>query len=522
MFKNEPFTDFAVAANRQKFQGELDALDSKIKGGGLSASPVVAGKELSGASTYERIDPATDNVVVGRTKLATIADADQAVQSLLTGFPRWRATPFQERARIIRAAGDEMARRKFELNALIVRESGKPWGEADGDTAEAIDFCRYYADEMLRLGPPQKMGEIPGEDNRYFYEPRGIGVIISPWNFPLAIACGMTTAALVSGNCAILKPAQQTSLIAARLAEILYAAGVPQDVLAFLPGSGSAVGNHLVNHPAVDYICFTGSKEVGLQIINKASVVLPGQRNVKRVVAEMGGKNAIIVDSDADLDEVIKGVIQSAFGFAGQKCSACSRLVVVGDAYEPLLERLRHAAGDIIVGNPSESGTFLPPVIDKGAQGKIMEYVQYGQQNHKALFQGQVPKAGCFVPASIFRDVPTSSRLWKEEIFGPVLACTQARDFDEAIKLANDSEYALTGGVFSRSPKNLEKAREEFRVGNLYINRKCTGALVYRQPFGGSRMSGVGSKAGGPDYLIQFMEPRTVTENTMRRGFAPA
>lgn len=521
MFLNEPFSDFGISANSDAMSAALKRLDAKIAQGELRAVPIVAGTPCAGEEDYSSTDPASPEVTLGRVRFASIDEAESALENLQQGFPAWRDTAFEKRAEIIRAAGVRMRENKFDLAALIVREAGKNWREADADVAEAIDFCEYYAEEMLRLGPPQKMGSVMGEENQYFYQPRGIGVVISPWNFPLAIACGMTVAGLVTGNCVVLKPSEQTSLIASELARILYECGVPKNVFAFLPGRGEKIGAHMVDSAKVDYICFTGSKAVGLHIIEAASEVKEGQRNVKRVVAEMGGKNAIVVDEDADLDEAIKGVLQSAFGFAGQKCSACSRAIIVGTAYDTFIERLKNAAGDLIVGLPKERSTFLSPVIDEEAKSRILKMIDQGKSQDELLFQGKVPENGNFIPITIFKDVKPSSKLWSDEIFGPVLGCTKAKDFDQAIKLANDSAYALTGAVYSRSPKNIEKARKDFRVGNLYINRGSTGALVYRQPFGGFKMSGVGSKAGGPDYLIQFMEPRVVTENTMRRGFAP-
>lgn len=521
MFKNEALLDFGIAQNRENTQKALNELDTKIKSATLIAHPIVAGKTLKGEEIYQRFDPCNKEVLLGQTSFASISQTEQALDALTLAFPKWSNTPYTERAAILKRAAAIMQQRKFEISALITREAGKPWAEADGETAEAIDFCSYYADEILRLGPTQKMGSAPGEENTYFYQARGVGVVISPWNFPFAISCGMTVAGLVTGNTVALKPSEQTSLCAALLVEILYQAGIPKEALAFLPGKGELIGAHMVASPKVDFICFTGSKGVGLEIIHKASKVIPTQRNVKRVVAEMGGKNAIIIDEDADPDEAIKGVLASTFGYAGQKCSACSRLIIVGALYEQILARLKHAAADIIVGAACESASFLPAVIDQETQERLLKSILEAEKESTLLFKGQVPNSGYFVPATIFRDVKTSSKLWREELFGPVLACTKAADFTEALELANDSEYALTGGVYSRSPKNLDRARLEFKVGNLYINRKITGALVYRQPFGGFKMSGIGSKAGGPDYLIQFMEPRTISENTMRRGFAP-
>ena len=520
MFKNEPLTDFSEERARIEFQNALSALDARIKSGQLRATALIDGKVNTSPKTIASLDPSSPEIVVGTVELASEQHVAATLESLQNGFPAWRDTPFAERARLIREIGLRIRARKFEFAALLVREAGKTWREADGDVAEAIDFCEYYAAEMLRLGPPIRTQDVPGEENNYFYQPRGVCVVIAPWNFPLAIACGMVVASLVTGNTTVLKPSEQTSIIAAEFSKLVLEVGIPANAYAFLPGVGEEIGRLLVNSPAVDMICFTGSKSVGLEIIEKAGRTLPGQRNVKRVIAEMGGKNAIIVDADADLDEAIKGVRQSAFGFAGQKCSACSRLIVVGDAYEPFLKRFAEAVGDIISGPAADSASFLGPVIDHESQSRILKTIQDVPNNTPVLARSSVPKSGYFVAATVFRDVDTNSPIWRDEIFGPVVACVQARDFEHALALANDSQYALTGGIFSRNPANIERAKREFRVGNLYINRACTGALVQRQPFGGFKMSGIGSKAGGPDYLLQFMEPRTVTENTMRRGFA--
>ena len=414
-----------------------------------------------------------------------------------------------------------MRERKFELSARIIIEVGKTWKEADADVAEAIDFCDYYAELAHEMHVHKKTQDVPGENNFYHYQPRGVAVVIAPWNFPLAIACGMTVAALVTGNTVIFKPAEQSSFIAQELANILYQAGVPSGALQFLPGDGAIVGRTLVSSSLTSMVCFTGSKAVGLEILNKCSIVHPGQTHIKKVILELGGKNAIIVDDDADLDEAIKGILYSSFGFAGQKCSACSRLIVVDSAYEPLLTRLSQAVQDILIGDAQDSSSYLGPVIDKEAYDRIQKTIQKGKSTLKLLSQGNLQQTlnGYFIPPTIFKDVDTQSELWQNEIFGPVVCATKAKDFDHALFLANDCDYALTGGLFSRNPANIEKAKNHFEVGNLYINRGCTGAMVQRQPFGGFKMSGIGSKAGGIDYLLQFTEPRTITENTMRRGF---
>jgi len=521
MFKNESPLDFSIDSVREAMRQALAELDREIASGKLRAAPIIEGREIKTTSELKSLNPANPTSVVGTVGMCTAADAARALESLSKYASDWEFTSYTTRAEIIRAAGAGMRAKRLRLTALVIREAGKPWREADADVVEAIDFCDYYAEEMLRLGAPRLTQVVAGEENHYFYQPRGVAAIISPWNFPLAIATGMATAALVTGNATALKPAGQTCLIAYELAKILLAAGVPGNAFSFLPGPGSAVGAELVNSTRTDMICFTGSKEVGLGIISRAGSVVDGQRNIKRAIAELGGKNAIIVDDDADLDEAIKGVIYSAFGYAGQKCSACSRVIVVGDAYTPFITRLCDAMADIIVGDPAEPGTFLGPVIDQASQARILETIEAAKRECTLAFSGSVPKSGYFVPATIFKDVKPTAQIWREEIFGPVLACCAARDFEHAIELANDCEYALTGGVFSRRPTHIERAKQRFKVGNLYINRSCTGAVVCRHPFGGFRMSGVGSKAGGPDYLIQFMEPRTVSENTMRRGFAP-
>lgn len=522
MFRNEPLTDFTVGTNRTKLKEGLALVDERIRSGHYRAASIIVGTTVASGEEAVRIDPSDGTTVVGRTLFATEQHVDEALRALRHGVAHWADTNVENRTRVVMNAANLMRTRREELSALIIREGGKPWREADADVAEAIDFCDYYAEEAEKLGQPFRTYEVPGEDNSYFYQPRGICAVISPWNFPLAIACGMTVAALVTGNATILKPSEQTSIIAYEFAKILLEAGVPTNVFAFLPGRGEVVGRRLTASPYVDMICFTGSKAVGLEIISTAAKVVPGQKSIKRVVAELGGKNAVIVDEDADLDEAVKGVLYSAFGFSGQKCSACSRLIGVGDAYEPLMRRLCSAASDLIIGPASDPGTLIGPVIDPESQERINRTIAVAEDTTHLAFRGQAPSKGNFVAPAIFREVESSDPIWREEIFGPVLACAQAENFEEALAFANDSEYALTGGLYSRSPAHIQEAVRKFKVGNLYINRGCTGALVCRQPFGGFRMSGVGSKAGGKDYLLQFVEPRVVSENTMRRGFVPS
>lgn len=413
-----------------------------------------------------------------------------------------------------------MRQRRAELAAWEVFEVGKSWSEADADVAEAVDYCEYYGREMLRLGHARVTQQVPGESNLYLYEPRGIAVVIAPWNFPFAILTGMTVAALVSGNCAIVKPAEQSPLMGALLCEILREADLPPAACQLLQGGGD-LGAYLVRHPGVHLIVFTGSRDVGLEILRAAYDQQPRQQHVKRVVCEMGGKNAIIVDADADLDEALVEIVESAFGYQGQKCSAVSRIILVEEIHDQLLDRLVEAVKSLKIGAPENPRHFIGPVIDAAAHAKIVGYIDLGKREGKCVLEMETPKAGFFVGPAIFSEIEPHHRLAQEEIFGPVMAVIRARDFDHALEIATNSSYALTGGLFSRSPAHVEKARHEFRVGNLYINRGITGAIVERQPFGGFKLSGIGSKAGGPDYLMQFLEPRTVTENTLRHGFVP-
>ncbi len=457
----------------------------------------------------------------------SVEQAASMVERAHQAFPAWRDTPHLERSAVLVRAAAAMRARRDELCGIIIREAGKTWREADGDVCEAIDFCEYYARESVQLFDERRLGSFAGELNQEWFQPRGVAAVISPWNFPLAICCGMAVAALVTGNTVIVKPAEQTPAIARLLCEILWGAGAPRDALAFCPGAGETVGAALVRNPRVALVAFTGSKGVGLDIIEAAGRTHPEAESVKRVVCEMGGKNAIIVDESADLDEAVVAVRQSAFGFSGQKCSACSRVIVVGSAHDVFLHRLIEATRTLTVGDPTLPGTDIGPVIDQEAAQKIRQFISIGAGEGRVEISLPVPtgveeRVGKpFVGPTIVSGIRPEHRLAHEEIFGPVLAVIRARDFDEALQIANATKYKLTGGVFSRRPSHLDRARREFRVGNLYLNRAITGALVGRQPFGGFGMSGVGSKAGGAQYLLQFVEPRTVCENTMRRGFAP-
>jgi RHH-type proline utilization regulon transcriptional repressor/proline dehydrogenase/delta 1-pyrroline-5-carboxylate dehydrogenase len=522
-FRNEPDTSFLTDKERADFGSAIGEVRKQF---GRNWPLFIAGKEEQGQDgVIKSVNPSNVSEVVGNVARASIPQAEKAIAAARKAFPGWRDLGVKARAEIMRKAAAGMRRRKLELCAWEVLEAGKPWREADGDVAEAIDFLDYYASEAERIMAIARYSQVPAEVNENFYQPRGVAAIISPWNFPLAILTGMTSAALVAGNSVLIKPAEPTPVIGALLMQILREAGVPEGVANFTPCAGSTVGAHIVTHPDVNLIAFTGSKEVGLWINAEAAKTRAGQQGVKKVICEMGGKNAIVIDEDADLDEAVLGVVYSAFGYAGQKCSACSRAIAVGTAYEPFVRRLVEAAASIKVAPAEDPGCRVPPVIYDKAQKAINEYIAIGKKEAKLALEVNVDalkQQGTFVGPTIFTDVSPQARIAQEEIFGPVLSVLKADDFDAAMAIALDVPYALTGGLYSRSPGDIAKAREQFRVGNLYINRGCTGAKVERQPFGGFKMSGIGSKAGGPDYLLQFLEPRTVTENTLRRGFAPS
>lgn len=516
-FANAADTDYALADQRTQAQAALATVRQQL---GQRYSPMINGDAVTTELSADSVNPSNPDELVGRVGLASMEQADAAIAAAKTAFPAWAATPATERAAILRRAAEILEERRHELNAWMVLEVGKPLGQADPEVSEAIDFCRYYAAEMERLDGGHSY-DYPGETNRYRYFPRGVALVISPWNFPLAIAMGMTVAALVTGNCTLLKPAENSAVIAAKIAEILQAAGMPPGVFQYIPAKGSTVGAHLVQHPDVHMIAFTGSREVGCQIYAEAAQWRPGQTHLKRVVAEMGGKNAIIIDESADLDQAVQGVVYSAFGYSGQKCSACSRVIVVEAVYDTFVKRLMEATRSLTVGDAADPATKVGPVIDASAQAKIQEYIDQGQQTATLALAMESPDVGYFVGPTIFMDVPPDHALAQEEIFGPVLAVIRAENFDQALTIANNTDYGLTGGLYSRTPSHIQRVQTEFAVGNLYINRTITGAIVSRQPFGGFKMSGVGSKAGGPDYLLQFLEPRHVSENVQRQGFAP-
>jgi RHH-type proline utilization regulon transcriptional repressor/proline dehydrogenase/delta 1-pyrroline-5-carboxylate dehydrogenase len=519
-FLNEPHTDFTIPQEREKIRAALERLRKNL---GRRYPLVINNKPVSTNDWLPSLNPANQTVIIGYAAQATTIEADSALGAALAAQSKWARIPTAERAAILEKTANLMRRDKADLCALEILEAGKNWPEADADVAEAIDFCNFYAAVMRDLGRPKHTQAVAGETNVQHWWPRGIGVIIAPWNFPLAILTGMATAAIVAGNSVIIKPSDQTPVMGARLVDLLIEAGLPPGVANLLTGPGGTVGAYLVSHPQIDFIAFTGSKEVGLKIWESAGRTAPEQANLKKVVCEMGGKNCIIVDSDADMDEAVVGCIASAFGYEGQKCSALSRLIVLADNYDKFVERLIAAAGSLPVGPPEQPGNVIGPVIARDAQQRILGIIEAGKKEAKLAWQGSVPNDpnACYVPPTIFTEVRSSSRLFREEIFGPVLAVSKAKDFDHALTLANESEFALTGGCYSRSPVNIERVKSELVCGNLYINRNVTGAIVERQPFGGFKMSGGGTKAGGREYLENFLAPRVITENCLRRGFAP-
>lgn len=516
-FLNEPLVDFSIADNRRAMK---DALEDVKKDLGKDYPLLLGEDEISANHKTESLNPARPDEVIGIISSASLEHGDRAVAEALKASESWRTTPVEQRAEYLLKAAKEMRKRRFHLAALQVYEVGKTWNEADGDVAEAIDFLEYYAREALKIGSTGKIDYYPGEENDYFPTPRGVGVTLAPWNFPLAISTGMVSAGIVTGNTVMYKPSGLSPVTGWKLVEIFREVGLPSGVLQYIPGPGHIVGEQLVKRPEVDYVAFTGSKEVGLRITELASETRPDQRNIKKVIAEMGGKNAIIVDETADLDEAVKGTLDSAIGFQGQKCSACSRVIIVGAAYNEFIDRLIAAMECVHVGPPEDPGNHMGPVIDKIALDRINKYIGIGEKDGRTLVNRTHEGKGYFVGPALFTDLETDSVLMQEEIFGPVLGAIKAKNMDEAIKIANGTPYALTGGIYSRSPSNIKKVIREFRVGNLYVNRKITASLVSRQPFGGFGMSGVGSKTGGPEYLLQFVNMVSVSENTLRRGFA--
>jgi RHH-type proline utilization regulon transcriptional repressor/proline dehydrogenase/delta 1-pyrroline-5-carboxylate dehydrogenase len=518
-YRIEPVFDWSRSGHRLQFANALKRVRDSFP---IQVPLTVGGDKIHTSSRFASLNPDRPEETVGIISSAGIKEAESAIAAAKSAFPDWRDTPAEKRAEYLFKAAASARLKRYDLAALQVLEVGKSWSEADGDVCEAIDYLEYYGREMLRYGRPATMGNVSGETSHLWYEPRGVVAVIAPWNFPMAISTGMSSAAIVTGNTVVYKPASQSPVTGYMLNAIFEEAGLPAGVFNFVPGPGGTMGDTLTGHPDVAMIAFTGSRDVGLHILSKAHEIREGSSVVKNVIIEMGGKNAIIIDSDADLDEAVIYVLQSAFGYQGQKCSACSRLIVVEGIYDRLVERLEAAALSVNIGPVELPENFMGAVIEPAARDKVMRYIEIGKKAGYPVFERKIqPDGGYFVPLCIFHDVNPDSVLAQEEIFGPVLAIIKARDFDEALRIANGTQYALTGAVLSRSPENIRKARESFRTGNLYINRGSTGAVVGRHPFGGFKMSGLGSKAGGPDYLMHFMVARNIVENTVRRGFAP-
>ncbi len=518
-YENAPLVNFVHRQSQEQMRMALREVRGRF---GKKYPLVIGGQKVTTGKWMPSVNPSAPDEIVGSVAEGSVRDAESAVKAARDAFTHWCRVSVDHRAQLLERVAAIMDRRRYELSAVEVYEVGKPWAEADGDIREAIDFLLFYAQQMRIIGRPKLTQHILGEESYQHYWPRGVALVIAPWNFPIAILCGMVSAALVTGNTVIMKPAEQSAICGALLMEMFEEAGVPAGVLNLLMGDGAVVGKHLVSHKDIDLIAFTGSREVGLNIWEAGGKTLPAQRELKRVVCEMGGKNGVIVDSDADLDEAIVDTVYSAFGYQGQKCSAASRLIVLEENYERVVARLIAATASLRVGNPETPGITVGPVIDEEAYVRIQERIEHGKSEATLAYQAKdLPPTGYFIPPTIFTGVHPHSRLAQEEIFGPVLSVIKARDLDEAITVANSTKYALTGGFFSRSPANIERVKAELESGNVYINRSCTGAVVGRHPFGGFKMSGGGTKAGGSDYLLQFLLPRVVTENIMRHGFAP-
>lgn len=489
----------ALAQVRWEFGKEYDLL--------------IAGERRKSASKLESFNPSRSSELIGVHQKGTEQDARDAVEAAYAYFPTWAQVPTAERAEMLFRVAEIFRERKYEFDAWLVFEAGKSWAEAEADVSEAIDFCEYYARQALRLAEPQPVVQLSGERDELVYLPLGVGIVIPPWNFPLAIMVGMTTAALVVGNTVIIKPSSETPTIAAKFAEVLLAGGFPPKSFSLLVGSGAAIGDTLVSHPKTRFISFTGSRDVGLHINELASKTPKGQLWIKRVIAEMGGKDAIIVDRETDVDQAVLGVLYSAFGYQGQKCSACSRAIVDEAVYEEFLDKLKAKIETLTVGPSDDLKNYMGPVISARAKESILKYIEIGKREGRLVVGGEPSSGeGYFIKPTVIADVDSKARIFQEEIFGPVLALTKAKDFDHALELANDTEYGLTGAVFTTNPGKIEKAKRQFFVGNLYINRKCTGAMVGAHPFGGFNMSGTDSKAGGPDYLLQFVQAKSIAE----------
>jgi 1-pyrroline-5-carboxylate dehydrogenase len=509
-FRNEKYNDFTKPETKRKMEKALAQMETEF---GKEHSIIIGGERIRLDNKFHSYNPSKKGEIVGTFQKADEKTADKAIAVALETFESWRYTPAKTRAQYLFKIAEIMRKKRFELNACMVYEVGKNWLEADADVAEAIDFCDYYGRETMRYDRGPKLLQYPGERDTQTYIPLGVGLVIPPWNFPLAILAGMTTAAFVSGNTVILKPSSDSPMIAAKFMEIVEEAKVPIGVVNFMTGSGALAGDYLVRHAQTRFIAFTGSKEVGLRIVELAGKTQPGQIWIKRIVAEMGGKDAIIVDAEADIDSAVIGVRSSAFSFQGQKCSACSRLILDDKIYDEFLKKFIPTVEALKVGPVKDYENYMGPVINESAFNAIVEYINIGKKEGRLLCGGESAGSdGWFIRPTVIVDVDAKARIYQEEIFGPVLAVARARDFDQALELANDTEYGLTGAVYTKNPKKIAQAKREFFCGNLYVNRKCTGALVGVHPFGGFNMSGTDSKAGGPDYLLLFTQAKSIAE----------
>ena len=510
-FRNEPFTDFSKEENAQAMRDAIEKVRGQL---GREYPLVIGGERIATDSKLDSFNPANRTQLVGRFNKATKELASRAVEKAAEAFETWKHAPADERAALLFRVAEIMRERKHELSAWMIHEVAKTWAEADGDTAEAIDFCEFYGREMLRYAGKQPLVQVSGEESELQYIPLGVGAVIPPWNFPLAIMAGMTVASVVTGNTVVLKPSSDAPTIAFKFFEILEEAGMPPGVVNFMTGSGAEVGDVIVDHPKTRYVAFTGSKEVGLRINERAAKVHEGQVWIKRVVAEMGGKDAIVVAGDADLDEAATGVVQSAFGFQGQKCSACSRAIIDQRVYDTMLDKIVERTEKLKLADPSDPTTNMSAVINEKAFKSINSYIEKGKSEGGRVLigGGSDGEQGFFIEPTVIADVKPGDTIEQEEIFGPVLAVIKAENYDDALRIANDTQFGLTGAVYSTDEAKLHRARKEFHVGNLYLNRKCTGALVGVHPFGGFNMSGTDSKAGGRDYLLLFLQAKVSAE----------
>jgi 1-pyrroline-5-carboxylate dehydrogenase len=508
-FTNEPINDFRDSADAAAMRSALETVKRNF---GKSYPLVIDGRKIDTEKKIRSLNPADPEQVIGSVSAASKEQATQAIEAAARAFESWKHLGLPERAAYLFKAAQLLRERRFLYDALLVYEVGKSWVEADGDIAEAIDFLEFYAREALRFARPQPVVPLEGERNELIYIPLGVGAVIPPWNFAGAIMIGMTAAAIVTGNTVVLKPSSDSALIAAWFVDLLHEVGVPAGVVNFIPGSGSEIGDLIVTHPMIRFIAFTGSKEIGLRINELAAKPQPGQKWIKRVIAEMGGKDSIVVAADADLDAAVEGVAVSAFGFQGQKCSACSRAIVDEKVYDEFVDRLRKRVGKIAVGDPADPANYMGPVVNEGAMRSIEGYIEKGRSEGRLIVGGKrVGDRGYFLEPTVIADVAPDATIAQEEIFGPVLAVIKAKDFDDAMKIANNTEFGLTGSVYTSDEKKIDEAREDFFVGNLYFNRKSTGAMVGVHPFGGFNMSGTDSKAGGHDYLLLFMQAKTIS-----------